>query len=74
MSVTLDETRLEAFLGRAVTDLAAAESAVAAYLGDRLGLYTALADGRWHTAGSLAAATGNARATGPGVAAQPGRR
>ncbi len=54
----LDEARLEAFLGRAVTDLAAAESSVASYIGDRLGLYRAMADGRWYTAAELATATG----------------
>lgn len=55
---TIDATRLEAFLGRVVTDLAAAESAAATYVGDRLGLYRALAEQGWATAGELAAATG----------------
>ncbi len=58
MTQQLDEARLEAFLGRAVTDLAAAESSVASYVGDRLGLYRTMADGRWYTAAELAAATG----------------
>lgn len=61
-TTTLDEERLEAFVGRAVTDLAAAESAVACYVGDRLGLYRALAGADTMTAEELAAATGtNAR-------------
>lgn len=58
MTIDIDQTRLEAFLGRALADLAAAESAVAAYVGDRLGLYAALADGCWHSPGSMAQATG----------------
>ncbi|MDN4479918.1 class I SAM-dependent methyltransferase [Demequina muriae] len=55
---TIDATKLEAFMGRAVTDLAAAESSAATYLGDRLGLYRAMASGRQMTAGELAALTG----------------
>ncbi len=55
---TIDETRLEAFMGRAVADLAAAESAVACYVGDRLGLYRALATSESMTSAELAAATG----------------
>src|SRR5690554_2547566 len=55
---TIDSTRLEEFLGRAVTDLAAAESAAATYLGDRLGLYRAMATGERMTAGELASRTG----------------
>jgi SAM-dependent methyltransferase len=58
MGATIDQARLEAFMGRAVTDLAAAESAVACYVGDRLGLYRALAASGWVTAGELAGATG----------------
>jgi 2-polyprenyl-3-methyl-5-hydroxy-6-metoxy-1,4-benzoquinol methylase len=58
MRTTIDEARLEAFLGRAVTDLAAAESAVACYIGDRLGLYKAMAEADWLTSAELAAATG----------------
>ncbi|MCL3862496.1 methyltransferase [Actinotalea sp. K2] len=55
---TIDATKLEAFMGRAVTDLAAAESSAATYLGDRLGLYRAMASGQQMTAGELAALTG----------------
>lgn len=54
----LDEARLEAFMGRAMTDLAAAESVAACYVGDRLGLYRALATAPAMTAAELAAATG----------------
>jgi 2-polyprenyl-3-methyl-5-hydroxy-6-metoxy-1,4-benzoquinol methylase len=58
MTTSINEDRLEAFLGRAVTDLAAAESSVANYIGDRLGLYDAMAGAGWMTAAELAAATG----------------
>ncbi len=43
-SPTLDEARLNAFLGTAVGDLGAAISASLILVGDRLGLYKALAD------------------------------
>jgi hypothetical protein len=45
--VAIDEKKLESFMGKVVGDLAAAETAVLGYLGDRLGLYRALAEGRW---------------------------
>ena len=61
-SPPFDDARFEAFLGQAVVDLSAAESAVAGYIGDRLGLYRALAAADWITADELAASTGtNAR-------------
>ena len=43
-SPAIDETRLNAFLGTAVGDLGAAISASLVLVGDRLGLYKALAD------------------------------
>lgn len=43
MTTAIDHAKLEEFLGQAVTDAAAAESAAAIYLGDRLGLYRTLA-------------------------------
>ncbi|HWI05145.1 MAG TPA: hypothetical protein VNT52_15145, partial [Acidimicrobiales bacterium] len=58
MRTTIDEAKLEAFMGQVVTDLAAAESSVACYVGDRLGLYRQLAGAGWVTAAELAAATG----------------
>ena len=39
----IDSERLDAFLGKAVCDLGAATSATLMLLGDRLGLYKALA-------------------------------
>ena len=53
----IDAGRLEQFVGRAFADLAAAESAVLAYLGDRMGLYRALAAQDSMTAAELASAT-----------------
>ena len=54
---TIDQDRLDEFLGRFVEDAAAAESAVCAYLGDRLGLYAAMADAGPLTAAQLAERT-----------------
>jgi 2-polyprenyl-3-methyl-5-hydroxy-6-metoxy-1,4-benzoquinol methylase len=53
----VDEQRLNEFLGKAVSDLGAAISAVLVSIGDELGLYKALAVGPM-TAGELADATG----------------
>jgi SAM-dependent methyltransferase len=54
---TLDEAALEAFLGRIVGDAGAAISVLLSHLGDRLGLYTAMADSRPVTAAELAERT-----------------
>src|SRR5579859_2370753 len=60
MSVTesIDPQALEQFIGRFVTDLGAAMSAALVVIGDRLGLYRAMADGRHLTPEELAEATG----------------
>src|SRR5687767_7129325 len=42
-SPSVDESRLEAFMGTAVSDMSAAISAPLVVLGDRLGLYRAMA-------------------------------
>ncbi|HEV7654512.1 MAG TPA: methyltransferase domain-containing protein [Mycobacteriales bacterium] len=55
--MTVDEGRLTEFLGRFVGDLGATVAAGAVVLGDRLGLYRALAEGP-ATAGELAGRTG----------------
>ena len=55
--MSVDEQRLNAFLGKAVGDLGAAVSAVLVSIGDELGLYKAIAAGAV-TAGELAARTG----------------
>ena len=56
----VDEARLEAFVGQAVTDMGAAISGLLLHIGDRLGLYRAMADAGPMTAAELAARTGTA--------------
>jgi SAM-dependent methyltransferase len=57
---TIDEARLGAFVGQAVTDMGAAISGLLLHLGDRLGLYRAMADAGPLTSADLAARTGTA--------------
>ena len=57
-TTAVDGPRLEAFMGQAVVDLAAAFSAPLVRLGARLGLYRALADGGPATPTQLAERTG----------------
>lgn len=61
MSITqggqLDEAKLEAFVGQAVTDMGAAISGLLLHMGDRLGLYKAMASAGPMTSASLAART-----------------
>ena len=54
----VDQDRLGEFLGRAIGDLGATVSAALVVLGDRLGLYRAMADGVPVTAEDLAERTG----------------
>jgi SAM-dependent methyltransferase len=54
----LDQTRLDEFMGRFVCDLGAAISAALVVIGDRLGLYRAMADGEPVSADELALRTG----------------
>ena len=54
----LDMGLLEAFIGRMVGDVGATISAGCVFLGDRLGLYRAMADGEPVTAEALADRTG----------------
>ncbi len=56
----IDETKLQAFLGRVVDDFGAALSTALATIGDRLGLYKAMADAGPLSAAELAARTGTA--------------
>lgn len=53
-STPIDEARLEAFMGRLVTDMGAAMSAPLVLLGDQLGLYRAMADGQPLTSAEVA--------------------
>jgi len=57
-----DQTALGEFIGRAVGDLGATLSAALVVIGDRLGLYRAMADGSPVTAQELASRTGTAPA------------
>ncbi|HET8727996.1 MAG TPA: class I SAM-dependent methyltransferase [Alphaproteobacteria bacterium] len=54
------ETKLQEFMGRMVGDLSAAMSGALVLVGDRLGLYKALADGGAATPAELAGRTGTA--------------
>ena len=56
--MSIDQTKLEEFLGTAVAEAAAAESAACCYIGDVLGLYEAMAGAGPLTAAELAARTG----------------
>jgi len=55
---TIDQARLDEFMGRFVGDLGAAMSAALVVIGDRLGLYRAMADGEPVSAEQLAERTG----------------
>jgi len=54
----VDEAKLEAFMGRMVTEMGAAVSAPLVTIGDKLGLYKAMADSRPVTPAELAERTG----------------
>jgi SAM-dependent methyltransferase len=55
---TIDEAKLEAFVGQAVVDMGAAISGLMLHLGDRLGLYRAMAGAGPITSVTLAERTG----------------
>jgi len=57
-SRAFDETRLNQFMGQAVNDMGAAIHAVLILLGDRLGLYKAMADSKPVSSAQLAKRTG----------------
>ena len=56
--MTIDEQKLDAFMGRMVADMAATAHAATVLVGERLGLYKALADGGRQVPRELAARTG----------------
>jgi SAM-dependent methyltransferase len=56
----IDEAKLGAFVGQAVTDMGAAVSGLLLHIGDRLGLYKAMAGAGPVTPAELAARTGTA--------------
>jgi hypothetical protein len=55
---TIDEDKLEAFMGRFVQDMGAGATAPLVLIGDKLGLYKAMADGAPVTPAELAERTG----------------
>ena len=57
-TTAIDETKLQAFMGQFVQDLGAALSVATVTIGDKLGLYKAMADGSPVTPGVLAERTG----------------
>ena len=56
--MAVDQDKLHAFLGRAIVDFGATFSAALIRIGDRLGLYKALAKSGPQTPAELAKATG----------------
>jgi 2-polyprenyl-3-methyl-5-hydroxy-6-metoxy-1,4-benzoquinol methylase len=58
MTATIDQAKLEAFMGQFVQDMGAAATAPLVVLGDKLGLYKAMADGTAVTPAELAERTG----------------
>jgi|SRR5690348_8898710 len=59
-TVEPDESRLNAFMEKAVADMGAAIHAALVVLGDKLGLYKAMAGAGWMSPAELAATTGTA--------------
>src|SRR3954447_23911075 len=57
-SPTIDDAKLEAFAGQAVVDMGAAISGLLLHIGDRLGLYKAMAGAGPMTSATLAGCTG----------------
>ena len=55
---TIDEQKLEQFMGQFVQDMGAAATAPLVVIGDKLGLYKAMADGEPLTPAELAERTG----------------
>jgi 2-polyprenyl-3-methyl-5-hydroxy-6-metoxy-1,4-benzoquinol methylase len=56
-ALEFDQSKLNAFMEKAVMDMGAAMHATLVVVGDKLGLYKAMADGSWLTSGELAART-----------------
>jgi hypothetical protein len=61
---TIDNEKLQQFMGKVLSDFGGAASAVLVYIGDKLGLYKAMADfGKPMTSKELANSTGLLNAT-----------
>lgn len=56
-ALEFDQSKLNAFMEKAVMDMGAAMHATLVVVGDKLGLYRAMADGNWLTSAELAART-----------------
>ena len=56
-ALEFDQSKLTAFMEKAVMDMGAAMHATLVVIGDKLGLYKAMADGGWLTSAELAART-----------------
>src|SRR3954466_3042415 len=54
----IDEQKLHDFMGKVINDLGATESTVLVIIGDKLGLYKAMADSKPVTPAELASRTG----------------
>jgi hypothetical protein len=74
VAASVDQERLEAFVGQAVSDFAATVSSALVVIGDKLGLYKALAEGGPQSPAELGRAHRHRRALPPPVAGQPGGR
>ena len=59
-ALEFDQSKLNAFMEKAVMDMGAAIHATLVVVGDKLGLYKAMADGSWLTSAELAAKTSTA--------------
>ena len=57
---SIDEAKLKDFMGKIVNDLGATESTVLVIIGDKLGLYKAMADSKPVTTAEFASRTGTA--------------
>ncbi len=73
-TTAIDESRLEAFMGQVLTDMGAIISAPLMALGERLGLYKAMAHAGALSSQEVAERGGSGGATGAGMASQPGGR
>ena len=71
---TLDEAKIGAFVNQIVGELGATLNAALVVIGDKLGLYQAMADAGPLTSGELAERTGTSRALRARVAERPGGR
>src|SRR3712207_2274669 len=58
---TIDQDKLHEFMGKVLNDFGAALSSTLVYIGQKLGLYKAMAGAGWLTPEELAKKTGTAR-------------